>query len=146
MSSKLKICLIYNKPNQATTGAYIEKVIKNSGLDYTHFWTEKSSAIPKEFDLYLRVDHGDYKYDIPADLRPAVFYVIDTHLKKPYKKIKQQVRHYDIVFCAQKEGAQRLARETKSDSHWLPLACDPQIHKKTGAAKQYDIGFVGNPA
>ena len=139
----MKIALIYNKENEATTGAYIEKVIQNLHIDYEHFWTQHASDIPKNFDLYLRIDHGDYKYDIPEDLHPAVFYVIDTHLDKPYRKIKKQAVHYDIVFCAQKKGAYRLHREAKVDTQWIPLACDPEIHKKLDLPKACDIGFVG---
>ncbi len=142
----MKIALIYNKENESTTGAYLEKVIRESGLDYRHFWTRDAATISGDFDLYLRIDHGDYKYDIPAHLHPAVFYVIDTHLKKPYRRIREQVAHYDIVFCAQKEGALRLGQETKVDTQWLPLACDPEIHKKVTVDKKYDIGFVGSPA
>jgi len=67
-------------------------------------------------------------------------------LKKPYKKIKKQARHYDIVFCAQKQGAERLKKEVRVDIQWLPLGCDPQIHKRLNLAKQYDIGFVGSEA
>ena len=139
----MRIALIYNGEGNFTTGTYIEKVIKNTGIDYKHFQTQYSYDIPQEFDLYFRIDHGDYKYDLPENLRPAIFYVIDTHLKKPYKKIKRQVRHYDILFCAQKEGAERLRREEKVDTQWVPLACDPEIHKKLDIPKEYDIGFVG---
>ena len=142
----MKIALIYNKENEATTGSYIEKAIKSAGIDYAHFWTQNAGNIPKEFDLYFRIDHGDYKYDIPEDLHPAVFYAIDTHLKKPYKKIKNQARHYDIVFCAQKDGADRLKRELKIDTQWIPLGCDPDAHKKLDMPKIYDIGFVGRDA
>jgi len=142
----MKIALIYNKENEATTGAYIEKAIKNAGIDYAHFWTQNAGNIPKEFDLYFRIDHGDYKYDIPEDLRPAVFYAIDTHLKKPYGKIKNQARHYDIVFCAQKDGADRLKRELKIDAQWIPLGCNPDMHRKLDMPKIYDIGFVGRDA
>ncbi len=142
----MKIALIYNKENEATTASYIEKVIKNAGIDYVHFWTENSCNITEKFDLYLRIDHGDYKYDIPEGLHPAVFYAIDTHLKKPYKKIKKQASHYDIVFCAQKEGAERLKSELKITAEWLPLGCDIEIHKKLNLPKKYDIGFVGRDA
>ncbi|MCK5494216.1 MAG: glycosyltransferase, partial [Candidatus Omnitrophica bacterium] len=141
----MKIALIYNKTGEATTGVYIEKVIKNSGHKFEHFWTEYSSEIPKDFDLYFRIDHGDYKYDIPHDLHPAIFYAIDTHLKKPFKKMKRQVDHYDIVFCAQKTGAKKL-RKIKVDAVWVPLGCDPEIHKRVDTAKIYDIGFVGRDA
>lgn len=142
----MKIALIYNKSNEATTGTYIEKVFKQYKIDYKHFWTERSFEIPRNFDLYFRIDHGDYKYDIPGFFRPAVFYAIDTHLKKPYKKIKKQAKHYDIIFYAQKQGADRLRQELKIDAHWIPLGCDPDITRKTCRPKIYDIGFVGRNA
>ena len=142
----MRIALIYNKDCEFTAGATIEDVIKEAGISYEHFWTRDSLAIAREFDLYLRIDHGDYKYDLPVDLHPAVFYVVDTHLKKPYKKIKRQVRHYDIVFCAQKSGTERLRRQTGVDCHWVPLACDPRYNKKQDCPKKFDIGFVGRDA
>jgi spore maturation protein CgeB len=142
----MKIALIYNYESPLTTGAYIERVIKNSGIKYELFGVKNPLGIPQGFDLYFRIDHGDYNFDIPDDLHPAIFYVIDTHLKKPLKKIKRQVKHYDIVFCAQKEGVETLRREVKVDAQWLPLACDPGIHKNLGSPKKYDIGFVGRDA
>jgi len=142
----MKIALIYNHESPSTTGAYIEAVLKKTGLDYRVFGVSDPGAVPPGFDLYLRIDHGDYKFDIPEKLRPAVFWVIDTHLPKPYKKIKRQIRHYDVVFCAQKNGAQRLKKETGIDCHWLALGCDPEIHRKLASPKRYDIGFVGRNA
>jgi len=142
----MKIALIYNKPDESTTGAYIEKVFQQARINYQHFWTERAGEIPKDFDLYFRIDHGDYKYDLPKSLHPAVFYVIDTHLKKPFKKIKRQAQHYDIVFCAQKNAVQKLRNAVKVDAQWIPLGCDPEIHKKIDSEKKYDIGFVGRNA
>ena len=139
----MRIALIYNKETESTTACYIERVIKKMGVDYVHFWTQDSSRIPRGFDLYFRIDHGDYKYDIPDSLRPAVFYAIDTHLKKPYRKIKKQAGHYDIVFCVHRDGALRLRKEMKIDTQWIPVACDPEVHKKLDLPKVYDIGFVG---
>lgn len=98
----MKIAVICNKPKEETTGIYIEKVIKNAQINYEHFWTKDSEGILKDFDLYFRIDNGDYAYDLPDDLHPAVFYVIDTHLRKSFKRICRQVSHYDVVFCAQK--------------------------------------------
>ncbi len=142
----MKIALIYNHQAPSTTGAYIEKVMKKSGLPYDLFGTVDPDKIKAGYSLYLRIDHGDYKFDIPRNLRPSVFWVIDTHLKKPYRKIKEQAKHYDVVFCAQKNGAERLKREVKVDAQWLPLACDPEIHRKINILKKYDIGFVGRNA
>ncbi|MBP7087905.1 MAG: glycosyltransferase family 1 protein [Candidatus Omnitrophica bacterium] len=142
----MRLALIYNKENDSTLGAYIERVLKESSINCTHFWTSAAEQIPFGYDLYFRIDHGDYKYDISDKLRPAIFYAVDTHLKKPYRRIKQQVKHYDIIFCAQKEGQEKLKRELKIDVQWVPLGCDPQIHKKIAIVKKYDVGFVGSEA
>ncbi len=142
----MKIALMHNKKSPNNIGAYIEKVIAQRGIECSVFGVEEYSIIPKGFDLYLRVDHGDYKDDIPENLHPSVFYAIDTHLKKPYKKMKRQVMHYDIVFCAQKDGAVRFHKEVRVDTQWIPLGCDREIHKKLDIPKKYDIGFVGRDA
>ena len=139
----MKIALIFNKERADTTGSYFEKVLRQSSHNIEHFWTEHSHSIKPEFDLYFRIDHGDYKYDIPEHLHPAAFLAIDTHLKKPYKKIEKQVGHYDFIFCAQKDGVEKLKRRKKVNTCWVPFACDPEIHKKLNLAKKYDIGFVG---
>jgi glycosyltransferase involved in cell wall biosynthesis len=145
--ANMKIALIYNHKSPLTTGAYFERVFKKAKLSYELFGVDGESSIPKGFDLYFRIDHGDYKFDISADLHPAVFYVIDTHLPKPYKQIRKQVAHYDAVFCAQKQGAVRLKQQTRADVQWMPLGADPDIHAKIDVAnKAYDIGFVGRNA
>jgi len=87
--------------------------------------------------LYIRVDHGDYKYDLPDKFHPAAFWVSDTHLKKPYKKIKRQIGHYDYLFCCQRQAAIR------HDAYWIPHAFDNELVKPLGLSKIYDIGFVG---
>ncbi|MBU3933969.1 MAG: hypothetical protein KKH11_04820 [Candidatus Omnitrophica bacterium] len=125
----MRIALIFNKEAPYTTGSYIEKALNNSNLEFRHFWTSQAHLIKPEFDLYLRIDHGDYKYDLPEYLRPSVFLAIDTHLKKPFRKILRQARHYDFVFCAQKEGAEKLKRKA-INSYWLPLGCEPEIHQR----------------
>jgi len=145
----MKVAIIFNDPT-GTGGFgdpihYYMQVMKERGVEFQHFWCKDSDQIPKDFDLYFRYDHGDYKDDIPEDLQPAVWYVIDTHLKKPYKKIKKQVKHYDIIFCAQKTGVQQLIKDSKVDAHWIPLGCDPGL-KKIDVPKKYDIGFVGRNA
>ncbi|MFC1514296.1 glycosyltransferase [Candidatus Omnitrophota bacterium] len=142
----MKIALIYNKSGGFSPITSFDEVIKNAGIHVEHFWTKDAHAIPKKFDLYFRIDHGDYKYDLPDSLRPAVFYAIDTHLKKPYKKIRKQAGHYDVVFCAQASGARMLTRELKIDCQWVPLAFDQRYIRKIDTPKKFDLGFVGRNA
>ena len=138
----MKLALIFNKDREDTIGGYFERAAAQMGIESDHFWTSDSD-IPAGYDLYLRIDHGDYKYDIPGHLKPSAFYAIDTHLEKPYRKIKEQVRHYGFVFCAQKSGVKKLKRDTGIDAKWVPIACDPEIHKDLNIERKLDVAFVG---
>jgi len=145
----MKIALISHHPASGTTYSpahYMENALRDSRIIYEHFDICQASSIPSGFDLYFRIDHGDYKDDIQADKHPAVFYVIDSHLKKPFKKIAKQARHYDVVFCAQQPSVEPLRKKAKTDVQWVPLGCDPRIHPKLDIPKKYDIGFVGRDA
>jgi spore maturation protein CgeB len=142
----MKLALIFNRLSPFNAAGAIEDIIKKAGIYCEYFPADEADKIEDKFDLYFRVDHGDYKYDISPHLKPAVFYAIDTHLKKPYRKIKEQAAHYDVVFCAQKEGAQRLRKETGLDCQWVPLAADPRFNKRCDMPKKFDIGFVGRDA
>ncbi len=139
----MKLALIFNKEREDTVGCYFERAVKKLGIPLDHYWTKDGKAIPKGYDLYLRIDHGDYKYDISADLRPSAFYAVDTHLDKPYLKIKEQAVHYDHVFCAQKNGADKLKRDTGVNAVWVPIGCDPEKHKNLRLEKKFDVAFVG---
>jgi spore maturation protein CgeB len=139
----MKIALVFNKDRPDTTGLYVARALRRSLHKVDHFWTRHAEKIAPVYDLYLRIDHGDYKYDIPQHLKPSAFYAIDTHLPKPFKRIQEQARHYDFVFCAQKEAVAQLRRAANISAHWIPVACDPEIHRPLPVAKRFDFGFVG---
>lgn len=139
----MKLALVFNKEREDTVGCYFERAVKKLGITFDHYWTRDGKAIPKGYNLYLRIDHGDYKYDISADLRPSAFYAIDTHLDKPYLKIKEQAVHYDHVFCAQKNGVDSLKKDTGINAVWIPIGCDPEKHKNLRLEKRFDVAFVG---
>ncbi|MBN1587221.1 MAG: glycosyltransferase [Candidatus Omnitrophica bacterium] len=139
----MKIALVFNKERGGTTGEYFESPLVESGHAVRHFWTRDALQMPSDFDLYIRIDHGDYKFDLPSFARPAVFYAIDTHLKRSFKKIACQAGHYDLVLCAQREGALRL-RAKGIEARWLPLGCDPRVHAPDRELdRDLDIAFVG---
>ena len=143
----MKIALFFNDPGgHGHLAHYCRRKFTQLGIPFDHFWTRDAQKVPRTYDLYLRFDHGDYQDDLPIDMHPSVFYAIDTHLKKPYKKIKEQAKHYDIVFCAQWPGMERLRRDTKTDVQWVPIGSDPDVFRKLDVPKKYDIGFVGRNA
>src|SRR5207302_6229502 len=50
----------------------------------------------------------------------------------------------DFVFAAQRDGAERLRAEGIESATWLPLACDPAIHRRHEVPRAYDVAFVGH--
>lgn len=144
----MKIALIYNKTNSTVLGPgdYFERIFKAHKIDYSHYPLSANTNIPTTYDLYFRVDHGDYKDVLPRTLKPSVFYAIDTHLKKPFKKIRQQAQDFNIIFCAQKTALDELKKIKGVDAQWAPLGCDPDIHQIINTPKKYDLAFIGRDA
>jgi len=95
-------------------------------------------------DLFLWVESGvSYSLFGTGKLPcPSACYLIDTHLG--LEQHLEIARDYDLVFLAQKEYIQRFKDAGFQRVYWLPLACDPEIHKKRDVEKIYDIGFVGS--
>ncbi|MBI2093642.1 MAG: glycosyltransferase [Candidatus Omnitrophica bacterium] len=136
----MRIALIFDKTRPDTTGTYFERAAKELGLQVEHWWLKEASQIPKAFDLYLRIDHGDdYLKPLPSALHPAVFYAIDTHLPHSWRKIRQMAKDYELVFCCHKSAAHRLR-----NAEWLPVGCDLSVHSPQGQAQVWDLAFVGN--
>jgi len=124
-----------------TTGGYCLRAL--GGLvEVEHFQPTELDRIPRSgFDLYLNIDDG-LRYHLPTDLRPSAWWAIDTHMD--FAWCFQKARGFDLVFAAQRDGAEQLRLAGISTAAWLPLACDPEIHAKHEVAKQYDVAVVGN--
>jgi len=134
----MRIALFFDKHLRGTAGRYFERAFDELGVPYDHYWTRQAHSGLRGYDLYVRIDHGDYRYDLPSVLRPAIFYAIDTHLRKPWRAIRRQSYHYDLIFCAQREVLRFFRRAI-----WLPFGCDLELHRPLAFPKQYDIAFVG---
>ena len=120
-------------------GHYVCHALRGAGHTLDHFDISQTDRCAGGYDLYLRIDHGDYAKDLPDRLSPRAFYIVDAHLARSWGHLRRQARRYDVVFCAQRRAAQQLAR-----AHWVPLACDPEVHGVSAAPpKRYDVAFVG---
>jgi len=117
---------------------YFERAFQRLGTAAQHFWMRDIASVPSGFAWYLRIDHGDYQEPWPRRLRPAAFYVIDTHLPKSLAKLRRQAQDYDWIFCAQRNAVPSFERAS-----WLPLACDAAMHSGAARPSQFAIGFVG---
>ena len=134
----MRIALFFDKHGRGTVGRYFERAFEALGVPHDYFWTRRAHAGLTGYDLYVRIDHGDYRYDLPPTLRPAVFYAVDTHLRKPWRAIQRQARHYDLICCAQHEVVPQFPRAV-----WLPFGCDLALHQQLPLPKRYDVAFVG---
>ena len=136
-----RVALIYDdRARPETTGVYCLRALRRL-VEVEHFQPDELERIPRDgFDLYLNIDDG-FPYHLPSDLRPCAWWAIDTHLN--FESCLEKAPRFDVVFAAQRDGADALRRAGISSAAWLPLACDPEIHGKHEVAKQYDVAFVG---
>ena len=119
--SAMRIALIFDRRREDTWGLYFARALERLTVTVQHFWLRDADRIPRDFDLYLRIDHGSYERDLPRDLRPSAFIVSDTHLRKPFRAIRRQARQYTYLFCGHRDGAMRL-RRLGMPAVWLPAA------------------------
>ena len=139
MQAPTRVAVIFDKLREGTTGVYFERALRALGVSCDHWWLRDADRIPEGYDFYLRVDQGDvYEQPLPARLRPAVFYAIDTHLAHSWPKIRRLARQVDLVFCCHRDGAARLL-----GAAWLPVACDRELHGAPETEPVWDIGFIG---
>ena len=134
----MRVALVFDKVREDTLGGYFERACQEIGMPYHHFWTRDAKTIPTGYDLYLRIDHGDYQDDLPEWARPRMFYASDTHLPKSWKRISAIAKRYDLVCCAHRKGAEALANGV-----WVPVACDPELHGTHPLPKRWDVACVG---
>jgi len=136
-----RIAIIYDdslRPD--TTGGYCLRALRQLA-QVTHFRPDRAGAVAGGFDLCLRID-DDLDFQPPPSMHPAFFWAIDTH--RSLARLTEQARSYNLVFAAQKEGAERLRDAGIAECEWLALACDPEVHRRLEVEKEYDVGFVGH--
>lgn len=93
-------------------------------------------------DLFLWVEStgGFFPDNLKALPCPRVCYLIDSHLN--LQNHLQIAAEFDYVFIAQRAYLEQI-RMVNPQSHWLPLACDPDVHGRIPGVKHHEIGFVG---
>jgi len=95
-----------------------------------------------EPDLLVYIEAGDSWWPgppTPSDI-PSVAYFIDSHSR--LKEHLARAPYFDHVFYAHKQFADAFG----PNAHWLPVACDPDVHTPTywPDEPEYDVAFVGN--
>lgn len=95
-------------------------------------------------DMYLWVESvfGYFPKNIDKMGIPTSAYFIDSHLNNLDYQL-EWAKNFDFIFLAQKEYIPSFTEKGHKNVFWLPLGCDPEIHKSIGSKKIYDVGFVG---
>ncbi|MAE72002.1 MAG: hypothetical protein CME06_16235 [Gemmatimonadetes bacterium] len=137
-----RVAVIFdNEVRPDTTGGYCLRALEQI-CEPTHVHPRDLHELESGYDLYLNVDDS-FRYLLPDRLRPSAFWVIDTHLQYAWDRHKACA--FDWVFAAQKNGADKLRADGIESAHWLPLACDPGIHRLNPEIEaENDVVFVGN--
>lgn len=95
-------------------------------------------------DMFLWIEsvYGYFPKGVSKVPFPTACYMIDSHLSLGWHI--EWATQFDIVFTAQREYVSNFKNAGCKNVIWLPLACDPSIHKKYEVDKEYDICFVGS--
>jgi hypothetical protein len=135
-----RVALIFDDRRRPdTTGVHLRRALAEL-VAVVHFPPEPADTIPRTgFDLYLSID-DDTEHRLPADLHPRAYWSIDTH--REFAARLRRSAGPDLVFAAQRDGAARLPAAGIDSATWLPLACDPGIHRRHDVPKQYDVAFA----
>lgn len=95
-------------------------------------------------DLFLWVESvAGYFPEKLSELRcPKACFLIDSHLNNINWHLAWG-KVFDFAFIAQREYVP-LFRSQRINAHWLPLACDTELHGRQTFEKRHDVGFVGS--
>lgn len=119
-----------------------QNIPANQEPDMRALW----GRLPEELrpDLYLWVESvsGHFPQNLSAVKVPKACYLIDSHLSLHWHV--EWAKHFDYVFIAQREYLEAFRAAGNRSVHWLPLGCDPEIHRQATRVKQHDVGFVGS--
>ena len=142
----MNIAVIFDTLRPDTIGIYYEKALRALGHNVDHFQSHEIQNITGEYQLYLCIDDGLNKDEIPKHFFPKVFYAIDVHLPGPERKMRKKVLSgsYDLVFSPAQWWIDKMKYVSPVELIWMNQGCDPEIHKRLDVERVYDIGFVGS--
>lgn len=103
------------------------------------------NSVPEKIkpDIFIWIEsvHSYFPQNIKKLKIPTACYLIDSHFH--LQKHIEWASHFDQTFIAQREYLPEFKKAGLNNVHWLPLGCDPDIHKKLSDEKKHEIGFVG---
>jgi glycosyltransferase involved in cell wall biosynthesis len=118
-----------------------QDIVTDFTPDMATYWADAPTHAKPDLYLWIESVGGHYPQNLHAVRCPKCCYLIDNHLNLEQQLVWAQ--QFDYVFIAQLEYLPYF-RQINSNSHWLPLACDPEIHGAKVWKKTHEISFVGS--
>ena len=136
-----RIALIFDdRIRPGTTRAYCPQPLAEV-VEMAHFHPDQRGQFPStRFDRYLSID-DDTHHRLPGKLDPGAYSAIDTHLD--FAARGQRARPCEVIFAAQRDAGDRLRAARIESVAWLPLACDPAVHRKRACPSRTRSGSAG---
>ena len=167
METKSLWILLIRDATYYTTARYLERALRKEhnviSIGTNPWYPVESKVYPKKikkllkkkyhskvssqfvnFDLILVLDPVRQRFDFNSFDTPTAYWAIDSHLKFDKHIKKTRVQDYDFLFVAQKDYISKYKEKGCKNVYWLPLACDPEIHKQHNFSLKYDLCFVGS--
>jgi hypothetical protein len=112
------------------------------GPDMRALWRRLPETLRPDLYLWVESVSGHFPTNLDAVNVPKACYLIDSHLNLNWHV--EWAKHFDHVFIAQMEYLESFRAAGNRSVHWLPLGCDPEIHRQATRIKEHDVGFVGS--
>jgi len=125
-----------------TTAVYYERAFRAMGHEVTTCppddWAWATHDPLPDLFLWIEAGGGIRPRAIFSGILSCALY-IDSHTQRTWHI--PDARRYDHVFVADI----RYVGEYGPNAHWLPMACDPELHTPTRTRPpEYDVAFVGH--
>jgi hypothetical protein len=115
-------------------------VVTGFTSDMGELLLERPNLGKPDFYLWVESVPGHIPGNISALGCPTACYLIDSHLS--LDRHLAIIRDFNYVFIAQREYLE-VFRSVNPRTYWLPLACDPEVHRRWDVVRHHDISFVG---
>ncbi len=150
---------IFSTKDKISTSRYFQKASKKIFRQTCYITSQKSFDLIKNKikieDIFLFIDPtNDFPLGIEKINCLKVIYLIDTHISRFQLNHRLLLSNFfDCIFINHRQHLNRFIKfkypsaknlDHIRDIHWLPVACDPELHYKNIKNKRgYDIAFVG---
>ena len=133
---------IFSHGSEHTTARYFERAARADAKAVIYWDRCPDIAKLEQEDMFVFIDPApDWPLGLESVKCLTAAYFIDVH--QDIRSRLQLSRFFDVVFVAQKDYVTAFHEIGHQHAYWLPLACDPDIHRVTAETRIFDVGFVG---